>query len=53
MWNDGELGVIAPFSFMNKADLILNFDDDYKRCLQRVPSMNPLRGIIRLVKRAI
>jgi protein-S-isoprenylcysteine O-methyltransferase Ste14 len=34
-------------------NLIVKFGDDYERYKQRVPSMNPLLGIIRLVRRKI
>ncbi len=34
-------------------NLIVKFGDEYKQYMQRVPSMNPILGIIRLVRRRI
>ena len=34
-------------------NLIVKFGDEYKHYMQRVPSMNPVLGIIRLVRRKI
>jgi len=45
--------IVLLFIFVQKAEesLVLKFGDDYKRYMQRVPRMNLLLGIIRLLRR--
>jgi len=45
--------IVLLFIFVQMAEeaLVLKFGDDYKRYMQRVPRMNLLRGIIRLLRR--
>ena len=44
--------IVLLFIFVQKAEesLVLKFGDDYKRYMQRVPRMNLLLGIIRLLR---
>jgi len=47
--------VILFYRYVLKEEqnLIVKFGDEYKQYMQRVPSMNPILGIIRLVRRRI
>jgi len=45
--------LLYQYVLKEEKDLVLKFGNDYKRYKQRVPSMNLLLGVIRLVKRKI
>ena len=44
--------IVGTYLEMVKAEkgLIIKFDDDYKRYMQRVPGLNPIVGLIRLLR---
>jgi len=43
--------LISLYVINEEKNLIVKFGDDYRHYMERVPSMNPLLGVIRLVRR--